>query len=286
MRIGLVGFIASICTLSCALSAVGNTVAYWRLEGTPGTSPSGSGSVHDDSVNGHDGTPFNGPTYSASVPVNPLPGSGMPDTSSMSFDGVSQGVFVPDATAFKLTHSLTLEAFIDAQSIVAGNQAANIIFRGDDLFSRDPYRLTVGYQGGPSNVVSFAIFDSNLNNPHVDATFPLNQWVDVAGTLDDATGLMSLYINGALAASMTTASRPYADLDSGQNPGLAIGSLQSGNTVAHENFHGLIDEVRISDVALPPSGFVNAPEPGAFALLLAALGLVSCRRRRSAWRAL
>src|SRR5689334_4415760 len=93
--VAVVGFILLLITQV----TFANTVAYWRLEGTPGTSPSGAGSVADSSGNGHNGTPFNGPTYSASVPVSHLPGSGAADTSSMSFDGVSQRVFVPDDPA-------------------------------------------------------------------------------------------------------------------------------------------------------------------------------------------
>ena len=53
-----------------------------------------------------------------------------------------------------------------------------------------------------------------------------------AATLDDATGLMSLYVNGALAAQTTTDVRPFANLDPTQEPGVGI-----GNSNALDNYN-------------------------------------------------
>jgi hypothetical protein len=91
----------------------------------------------------------------------------------------------------------------------------------------------------------------------IEVPFPgLNQWIHVAGTLDDATGAMKLYINGNLVGLRETTVRPFALLDPLANPGLGIGNLNSSGS---EYFEGFIDEVRISDVALTPDQFLNFP---------------------------
>lgn len=88
-------------------------------------------------------------------------------------------------------------------------------------------------------------------------------------------------MNGVLVNSTTTAVRPLGPLDPTQQPGLGIGDVQS--STYGENFNGLIDEVRISDQALPPSQLLDAaPEPSTLVLasLAAAIGLGAIIRRR------
>ena len=51
----------------------------------------------------------------------------------------------------------------------------------------------------------------------------------LAGTLDDATGSLRLYVNGVLGGIDVTTIRPFGPLQSDQSPGVAIGGLQSGN---------------------------------------------------------
>ncbi len=71
---------------------------------------------------------------------------------------------------------------------------------------------------------------------------PLNTWTHLAETFDGAT--LRLYVNGALAASVA---RTGSILTSG-NP-LEIG----GDSIYGQYFHGLIDEVRIFNVARTPA---------------------------------
>jgi hypothetical protein len=78
----------------------------------------------------------------------------------------------------------------------------------------------------------------------------------VAGSLDGGSGVLAVYVNGTLGDSIVTGSRPLAVLDPTQMPGLGIGNVQSSNYSQY--FNGLIDEVRISDQALPPSQFLIA----------------------------
>jgi hypothetical protein len=200
----------------------------------------------------------------------------------MVFNGTNQRIFVPDNANFKLTNSLTIEAYIYVQPLISGNSDGNIVFRGDNSAGFDPFKLAVGLGGNPASVLGFAITDPSNNNVTVSTTIPLNQWIAVAGTLDGSTGQMDLYVNGVLANSTVTSLRPIGDLG-GSEPGVGIGALQSAaGFLGPEYFHGMIDEVRISDTALSPSQLLSAPEPGSLVLLAAGLSVLTFRRRKAA----
>lgn len=263
-----------VVVLGLASSARANTIAYWRFdEGVANTTATGINTVLDSSGNGLHGTPVNGPVYRSDLP----PGAPLSDKLSLGFNGATaQRVGVSDRPILALTHSLTLEAFIKAgplQPLTGGFGV--IVMRADNRPGLDPYVL--GMQS-PGNVVWFQIQDANDQVAYLSAPIPYGQWLHVAGTLDDATGAMKLYVNGVVVDSMTTAIRPLGPLDPSWSPGLSIGEDYTGQY--GECFNGLIDEVRISDVALSPSQFV--PEPGAASLLLfAGLLRILLKRPRS-----
>jgi hypothetical protein len=234
------------------------TIAYWRFEeGPPGAAATGR--VLDASGNNLHGTPQNGPVYSSNVPVRSIYRTDAVNSCSLSFNGYNQRIFIPDNPLFDLGRSLTLEAYVNVQGLPTNGSPEFIVIRGDDRAWMDPYWLAVL----PDGHLCFQIDDGATSNgatavkvesPNIT---PLNTWLHVAGTLDDRTGEMCLYVDGSLAASAVTSRRPLAALQPGANPGVAIG----GPTTPHvplEYFHGLIDEVRLSDEALTPSGFLNA----------------------------
>jgi autotransporter-associated beta strand protein len=226
------------------------TVAYYRFEEGQANQPATT--ILDSSGNNLNGAAVGGPIYQTSVPVNPIHQTGATNNLSLDFNGVNQRIAIPDNQLLQLPHSLTLEAYVNAQSLLA-NGGANwglIVFRGDDRSSLDPYFL-----GTNRNGVTFEINTASNAMVRVTAPLPLNQWVEVAGTLDDATGNMNLYENGVLVASTVTTLRSFGPLDPNEKPGLGIGSLQSG--LIPEYFDGLIDEVRISDTALTPDQFLD-----------------------------
>ena len=105
----------------------------------------------------------------------------------------------------------------------------------------------------------FHVEDAFYNIAAVVSPSPLhlNQPLHVAGTLDDATGAQKLFINGEEVASQVTNLRPFAVLDPSLKPGVGIGDLQS--TLLPQFFDGIIDEVRISNIALTPSEFLPPP---------------------------
>jgi hypothetical protein len=201
-----------------------STIAYWRFEeGRPNVAASGINTILDSSGDDLDGTPFGGPVYRSSTADNPVPLTGDPNSLSLDFNGSNQRIFIPDDRLFRLTHSLTLEAYINLRAFRNNGSSQDIIFRGDDRIGLDPYRLDV-----VDNLLRFQV--TNANNEMAPVTAPLpgiNQWIHVAGTLDDATGVIAVYINGRLAASKATNIRPFAFLDPTEAPGLGIRLLET-----------------------------------------------------------
>lgn len=236
--------VAASCLLGTA-AAHAATVAHYRFEnGTAGEKAHGKGTVLDSSGNGLNGTPVGRPRYEVS--------SNPDSTLALRFNGTTAGVFVPDDPLLQLTHSLTLEAYIYLRDDADGGV---IVLRGDNRYDYDPYYLIVG--GGR---LFFLIeqargVGSQLASP---TELPKRQWLHVAGTLDDATGVQALYVNGALVASTVTALRPFAELRKKDHAGLAIGANFVGSPDPLY-LRGCIDEVRVSDVALDPSQFLPPP---------------------------
>jgi hypothetical protein len=231
-----------------------STVAYWRFEeGFPYTFATGANSILDSSGNDLHGTPYGCPSYVPDVPQAAIPQTGGADRLSLDFYAPEHDrIFIPDDRLFRLTQSLTIEAFI--KPVGPQNPAGPILFRGDDRGGLDPYYLSVV----TGTTLQFVVEDAFGGHGEVDAPLPyLNQWLFVAGTLDGATGTMSLYIGAGLVNSTTTFVRPYALLDPRYHPGLGIGSVQSDSYPFY--FNGRIDEVRLSDQALTPDQFLISP---------------------------
>jgi len=134
-------FLVSVLVIAFGLSQQINaaTIGDWRFEvGSPGSTATGFNTVLDSSGNNFNGTPFNGPTYSANVPPPANQGA---DLLSMQFNGSNQRVFVPDSSMLQLTQSLTIEAFIYAHPLQDGEIGGDILVRSDDRSGFDPYRL-------------------------------------------------------------------------------------------------------------------------------------------------
>ena len=230
------------------------TVAYYRFEnGTANAAASDVNSILDSSGHGLNGTPVNGPIYRDSVWVNPIPQTGASNSLSLDFNGTNQRVFIPDNPLFQLTHSFTLEGSIYLRSQAGNGIGGPLIFRGDDRSGNDPYLIFVNHG-------TFGIGIWGANGQYVSAeshySLSLNTWHYLAGTLDDTTGRLAFFVDGTLVASTITSVRPLGELDSGSNPGLGIADCQS--SYYNQYLNCLIDEVRISDVALSPNQFLNA----------------------------
>jgi hypothetical protein len=253
------------------------TIGYWRFEeGTPPSPATAPNSVLDSSGHGLDATPVGGPLYSSSLP----PGAAtVGSTRSMQFNGWGQRLVVPDSPVLQLTRSLTIEAFLKPEPLLPGTaNVGQVLFRSDNRPGLDPYSLAFE---GSGNLLVFQIQDAAQNVARVQVSVPLDQWLFVAGTLDDATGQMKLFVNGQLVNSTTTSVRPLGALDPAWGSGLSLGGDPTGQY--GEYFNGWLDEVRLSDVALAPSQFlIPVPEPSTSLLFALAAGawLISRRVQR------
>ena len=248
--------------------ASASTIAYYRFEnGSPGTT---GGVVVDSSGNGLDGT-ANGPVYRTDVPVETV--RGQPNEQSMEFNGLPKNyVNIPENALFVNTfpHSFTVEAFVNPRHYPG--VAGDVVFRGDDRVGHDSFNLNL-FQGQ----LRFGIIGPDESGSLL--TYPdaglYGHWSHVAGTIDDATGRQSLYVNGVLVATTVTNVRALGPLNPNFSPGIGIGHTQIGNY--NQGYSGWIDEVRISNEALLPGQFL--PEPSAAGMLIGAAALLLRRRR-------
>ncbi|MSR60203.1 MAG: LamG domain-containing protein, partial [Planctomycetaceae bacterium] len=204
-------------------SLLSGVVAYWAAENTA-----------VDAVGANNGALINGATYSAGQMGQ-----------AFSFDGVNDRVQVADSASLKLTASMSIEGWVKADSVPVPGQQGEILFRGDDRGGLDPYSLSVQSSGGLRfEVVSLSAAVS------VSTPMPLGQFVHIAATLDDASGAMSLYLNGVLMSQTTTTVRPFGDLDPASNPSIGIGNHGGYPTSPHNfPFAALIDELKVYDQA-------------------------------------
>lgn len=251
-------------------TAQSSVIAHWTFdEGGDGAIASGAGSVLDSSGNGFHGTPSGSPVYRT------LSGGG----TGLEFD--QEFVQVADSPLFE-SNSLTVEAIVNIDALPSAGNLAQIVFRGDDQAGLDPFYL--GFLGeqlrwyieGPSPGASAL---------HASFTGLVDELVHVAGTIDDATGAMKLFINGAEVASTTTTRRPTLSISPLSGCGISIGALEDCSFSSPQQYlDGIIGEIRISNTALAPGQFLGATatvdEPSSLLLTGSLLGAIAARVRR------
>lgn len=215
-------------------------IAYYRLDESSGT-------VAHDFAGGNDGTYHNATLGKA--------GFSMAETNkAVSFAGTGSymGDINPAAFAFQGTNNVafSIEAWVNgpAQQM----ESATIVAKG------------TGGSGGSANeqfaldLVSgtWRFFIRNPGGTSSEATATLGpdgNWHHLVGVYDGPSGLISLYVDGELAASI---SAPATGVRASSFP-LNIGSRRSGVDPAYDwTFEGSIDEVAIYNVALTPDQVV------------------------------
>src|SRR6516162_5197923 len=181
----------------------------------------GSGSsVADASGNGNTGT-ISGATWVAAGKFG----------KALQFNGTSARVNVPDAASLHLTTGLTLEAWVNPSTV--SNVWRDVIYKGNDNYYLE------GTSANGSKPDGGLIAGGTYADAYGTAALPANTWSYLAETYDGST--LRLYVNGTQVAS--TAHTGSIATSTNQ---LQIG----GDSLYGQHFAGLIDEVRVYNVAL------------------------------------
>ena len=114
---------------------------------------------------------------------------------AFSFNGLNGWAALGDPSSLAFTASFTIEGWIKVNGLPGNYNFGSIMFRGDDRPGLDPYQLVITKNGD----LQFGISGTN-GGASVEAPIPTGQFVHVAATLDDGTGAMTLYENGAVVA--------------------------------------------------------------------------------------
>jgi hypothetical protein len=207
---------------------------YYRLGDPPGST-----TVADSSGNGHNGAAIGGVTFG-----QPGALAGDPDTSA-SFDG-STGIV--DSGTQPLSPSSTIEAWIhptSSQCSGSGCSAGQSAIAG----TGGSFQLTWGRV--PSHVIVWlwSAGDNGFRTLEAPDAIPLDTWTYLATTWDGATDQLSIYINGALDATVSLPGVISSKQQGGRSYNFAVGGFTSGE----QPFQGGIDEVAYYGSALTPA---------------------------------
>ncbi|MGO9114361.1 MAG: LamG-like jellyroll fold domain-containing protein [Thermoguttaceae bacterium] len=263
-----------------------HVVAYWRFEDQPLGSEFRD-TMHnskpvratvDSSFNGNDLYTFSAghrPTFSPSVPADVIPQTGSSNRSCLDSSQPTDPSSVRNVyTHSEFSHAApmdiqkitpaqwTIEASVnslrcsgDAQTFVGRDTYYTFRFRSD------PPRLA--FQINEERRFAIAFFDVANRRHQAIAEEPVvdtNRWYHLAATSDGR--FLRLYVNALdgrgylLRASTELPSQGSTALGKGEDRAeWSVGRGRNGINVG-KSFQGLIDEVRISDVALSPTDFL------------------------------
>jgi RHS repeat-associated protein len=169
----------------------------------------------------------------------------------------SSWVQVPHSASLNLTEAMTLAAWINPIDLLSSN--AGVIFKGALNNTQGAYDLNIGITGNPQRA------RININDATVGVSaenaITFGTWQHLAAVYDGA--VLSIYVNGTLVDST-----PHSGGINPENSPLIIGHRFS--SFMNGVFHGLIDDVRIYNIALSASDLetlantTSAPEPAPF----------------------
>lgn len=167
---------------------------------------------------------------------------------SLSLNGTTSYVGVPNSTSINISGSITIEAWIKVNAITGNYQ---------DIVYRHTWGVSGTGGGYEFSITSTGKVRLDLYQSHNQYTTSIGSTTITTGTWHHVAGVfdgnqMRVYLNGVLDGSVGTTNGPA----SGNSP-LQIG-LNTGGTYY---FGGLIDEVRISAAALYSSNFTPGLGP-------------------------
>jgi hypothetical protein len=230
-------------TVPTAVAPPSGLVSWWQAQNSPA-----------DVMGLNNATLYNGTTYAAGEVGR-----------AFSFDGVNDRADLGDPDSLKFTASMTIEGWILVRGYSTTTNS-QIFWRGDDRGGLDPYKLNIH----PDGKLHFLVTNASNTPAELVAPVPLGQLIHVAATLDDATGSMKLYENGAIVAQAVTGVRPFRDLDPTLHPTVGIGNA---NTSFNSPFNGLIDELSVYNRALTPGEVLDIYKAGSSGKVLSPIAV-------------
>jgi len=193
--------------------------AYAFNEGTGTT-------VYDSSGNGNNGT-ITGATWTTAGKYG----------DALVFNGTNALVTVNDSTSLHLTTGMTLEAWVNPSTVTSA--WSDVIYKGNDN-----YWLEATSTSGGVPAAGATLGSADVDTPGT-AALTTNTWAFLTETYDGST--LRLYVDGTQVSSLAQTG-PIA---TSTNP-LQIG----GDSIFGQYFAGMIDEIRVYNVALSPQQIV------------------------------
>ena len=174
------------------------------------------------------------------------------------FNGTTARITIPDSASLHLTSGMTLEAWVNPSTVSSAWR--DVIYKGTNNYDLEATSTTGGRPAAGATI-------SSSNGWTIGtASLPVNTWTHLAATYDGAE--LRLYVNG-----VQVASQPRTGNILTSTSALEIG----GNAATGHFFQGLIDEVRVFNVALTPTQIqsdMNTPVGGTFPVVSLSAGSV------------
>lgn len=195
-----------------------NYMAVWHLN---------ESSIDDGTVNSNNGTKNDNPQL-----VTGKVGQ------AYEFDGNNDWISVPNSSSLDITgNTITLEAWVKAP--VPNGDDSPFIVKGPGVNSE---RYMLGIDGSASsNNINTRVTTADGHYRHDEATISNNTWTHVVFVYDGnlASNQKTTYVNGAFAANQNAS----GNLSSSTN------ALQIAKRNDNRYFDGILDELRISNIA-------------------------------------
>ena len=191
-----------------------NLVGYWRFDETSGTT------AVDSSTYGNNGT-LNNATRTDSGKYG----------RALVFNGTNARVTIPNSASLQLTTAMTLMAWVNPSTVTSAWR--DVIYKGSDNYYLEAMSTNSSRPAGGGT------FGSTTVETYGTAALAANTWTHLAVTY--GAGTLRLYVNGTQVSSLART----GNLLTSTNP-LEIG----GDSIWGQYFAGMIDEVRVYNLAL------------------------------------
>ncbi|MCK9393357.1 MAG: LamG domain-containing protein [Candidatus Paceibacterota bacterium] len=220
---------------SVPISLAANFVSEWKFDGDTDIGSAATADDLKDTWSENDGTLSSSPIIRG--------GNDCMSGKCIDFDGTDDFISFDSDDTLNMTDALTISFWVKRLGRVGED---NIIVSKDDANSNRQY---VVYFTN-NNTIKFTIFGSSANTAIISSTVfsSLNQWIYVTATykyVSDGTSIMDLYVNGEKDSTQIT--NAVGPINTSSTP-LIIGD--DGETTLNKTLRGVIDDVRIYDVAL------------------------------------